>query len=108
MTVEQPFNLQCKQRHQGWLDLSADIDWDSFPACAEHLADLLEAEIIDRQWGADLYAWKLDFEDTRLTLSFESNSLSLWLAIDREEEVEVLDFLESLLRRKLKTSGSAG
>ena len=101
------FGLRCGQRSDTWLSLVADVHWDNFPQFAEHLAILLESQILSREWAADLHVWYLDFEGSKLSLNYETNSDSLWLALDRDEDIDTLDFLEALLRRKLGKADDA-
>ncbi|MBT1445374.1 DUF3630 family protein [Shewanella sp. JM162201] len=80
------------------LAIQGDIDVDHFEQFAEPLAAALDCRVLERQWGADRHQWLLDFEGCRLWLNFEFYGDVAWLASDREQDWEVLEFLAGLLR----------
>ncbi|MCZ4338261.1 DUF3630 family protein [Shewanella colwelliana] len=79
------------------LSLHSEIDFDRFDAFAEPLAQSLDCRIIERHWGADRHQWLLEFEGTLLQLNYEFYGDSCWLSVERSEDVEVLEYLETLL-----------
>lgn len=83
------------------LSVSGDIDFDHFETFAEPLAQALDCRVRERQWGADRHQWLLDFEGTPLWLNYEFYGNICWLSVEREADVEVLEYLATLLSRHL-------
>ncbi|WP_248278724.1 DUF3630 family protein [Shewanella sp. DNRA4] len=83
------------------LSVSGDIDFDHFEAFAEPLAQALDCRVRERQWGADRHQWLLEFEGTPLCLNYEFYGNICWLSVEREADVEVLEYLATLLSRHL-------
>ena len=83
--------------------ISADVDFEHFTAFAEPLAQTLDCQIRERQWGADRHQWLLDFEGSQLWLHYEFYGDICWISTDREDEFEVLEYLQTLLKPKMIT-----
>ena len=83
------------------LAVSADIDFDRFADFAEPLAAALDCTVRERQWGADRHQWLLEFEGSQLWLNYEFYGNICWLSVEREADVEVLEYLATLLSRHL-------
>ena len=83
------------------LSVSGDIDFDHFETFAEPLAQALDCRVRERQWGADRHQWLLEFEGTPLWLNYEFYGNICWLSVEREADVEVLEYLATLLSRHL-------
>ncbi|GIU42568.1 hypothetical protein BEL05_01665 [Shewanella colwelliana] len=79
------------------LSIRDTIDFDRFELFAEPLVLSLDCRIIERHWGADRHQWLLEFEGTLLQLNYEFYGDSCWLSVERSEDVEVLEYLETLL-----------
>ncbi|MCG9695394.1 DUF3630 family protein [Shewanella sp. Isolate11] len=75
----------------------ADIQFDQFEHFAEPLAQSLDCRVIERHWGADRHQWLLEFEGTLLQLNYEFYGDICWLSVEREQDVEVLEYLVTLL-----------
>jgi Protein of unknown function (DUF3630) len=88
-------------RQPGYLHLNLRANWDNFPTLANTLIACLDATVISRDIGADLYHWTIDFEGTRLSLYYEDNSESCWLELERAQEQDVLDFIATLIESKI-------
>lgn len=84
---------------QGCIYINTIVDWDSFPNVAEQLTQCIDATIENKDIGADLHRWQLDFEGVRLYLTYEETSGSLWLELDRKEDQETLDFIATLIEK---------
>ncbi len=82
---------------QGCLYINAPVNWDNFSEVAVALATQIDAAIENKDVGADLHRWQLNFEDVRLYLTYEDNSQSLWLELDKKEDQETLDFIAGLI-----------
>jgi hypothetical protein len=80
------------------LALLADINFDRFDAFAEPLARALDCRVRERQWGADRHQWLLEFEGCQLWLNYEFYGDVCWLSTERQEDLEVLEYLAGLLR----------
>ncbi|BAJ03936.1 DUF3630 family protein [Shewanella violacea] len=83
------------------LSIQAKIDFDQFDLFAEPLAAAMDARVIERHDGADRHQWLLTFEGTLIQLNYEFYAEICWLSVEAEDEVEVLEYLASLLRRLL-------
>ncbi|MDI5832730.1 DUF3630 family protein [Shewanella xiamenensis] len=83
------------------LSVSGDIDFDHFETFAEPLAQALDCRVRERQWGADRHQWLLEFEGIPLWLNYEFYGNICWLSVEREADVEVLEYLATLLSRHL-------
>ena len=83
------------------LSVSGDIDFDHFETFAEPLVQALDCRVRERQWGADRHQWLLEFEGTPLWLNYEFYGNICWLSVEREADVEVLEYLATLLSRHL-------
>ena len=83
------------------LSVSGDIDFDHFETFAEPLAPALDCRVRERQWGADRHQWLLEFEGIPLWLNYEFYGNICWLSVEREADVEVLEYLATLLSRHL-------
>lgn len=83
------------------LSVSGDIDFDHFEVFAEPLARALDCRVRERQWGADRHQWLLEFEGTPLWLNYEFYGNICWLSVEREADVEVLEYLATLLTSHL-------
>jgi hypothetical protein len=78
--------------------IEADIDFDAFEAFAEPLAQALDCQVRERQWGADRHQWLLDFEGSQLWLHYEFYGDICWLSTQNEAEFDVLQYLAGLLQ----------
>lgn len=85
---------------QGCLYINAPINWDNFAHIATTLATQIDAVVENKDIGADLHRWQLNFEGVRLYLTYEDNCQSLWLELDRKEDQETLDFIASLIEKQ--------
>ncbi len=85
-------NLQART-----LSITADILFDQFEHFAEPLVQSMDCRIIERHWGADRHQWLLDFEGTLLQLNYEFYGDICWLSVERDDDVEVLEYLAKLL-----------
>ncbi|WP_228729899.1 DUF3630 family protein [Shewanella avicenniae] len=88
-------------RHNVSLSMSADIDFDAFDSLAGALVQALDLRVLEKSWGADRHQWLVEFEGTRLWLNFELYSRCCWLNSDNVADVEVLEYLQSLLSSQL-------
>ncbi|ASJ98528.1 hypothetical protein CFF01_01285 [Shewanella marisflavi] len=79
------------------LSIVAEIDFDRFELFAEALVKALDCRVIERHWGADRHQWLLDFEGSLLQLNYEFYGDVCWLSVERDDEVEVLVYLATLL-----------
>lgn len=100
MEVKMKLNAIQLDRAALSLSVSGDIDFDHFEAFAEPLAQALDC-VRERQWGADRHQWLLEFEGTPLWLNYEFYGNICWLSVEREADVEVLEYLATLLSRHL-------
>jgi len=91
-TVAQP------DKQLGIVTIKADVDWDNFLDFSTWLITLLDAQFISHELGADLHRVYFDFEDTRLFITFEDTSGSLWLELDQKKDADVLVFITTLLK----------
>ena len=83
------------------LSILADVDFDRFAPFAEALVKALDCRVIERHWGADRHQWLLEFEGSLLQLNYEFYGDVCWLSVERDDEVEVLVYLASLLESQL-------
>lgn len=83
----------------GILTLESDVDWDNFLDFATWLITIIDAQFINHEIGADMHRVSFEFEDTRLFITFEDTSGSLWLELDRNNDTEVLAFIATLLTK---------
>jgi len=83
----------------GILTLESDVDWDNFLDFATWLIAIIDAQFINHEIGADMHRVSFEFEDTRLFITFEDTSGSLWLELDRNNDTEVLAFIATLLSK---------
>lgn len=83
---------------EGKLILSSPpFDVDSFPALGEQLLLMLNADVKEKQFDADLHSWLIDFEGCLLFLRAEHYTESVWLeALHKEESEEVVAYLARL------------
>ncbi|WOT05043.1 DUF3630 family protein [Shewanella youngdeokensis] len=88
------------------LSLQANIDFEQFELFAEPFAQAIDCTVVERQWGADRHQWLLEFEGTHIQLHYEFYGDVCWLAIDREDEFEVLVYLAGLMQSYTKTSSA--
>lgn len=79
------------------LSIVAEIDFDRFELFAEALVKALDCRVIERHWGADRHQWLLDFEGSLLQLNYEFYGDVCWLSVERDDDVEVLVYLATLL-----------
>ncbi|MCL2916241.1 DUF3630 family protein [Shewanella corallii] len=79
------------------LQIHAQVDFEQFDDFALPLTTALDCRILEKQWGADRHQWLLDFEGTRLWLHYEFYGDICWLSVERQDELEVLDYLSRLL-----------
>ncbi|MGL5360129.1 MAG: DUF3630 family protein, partial [Shewanella sp.] len=79
------------------LAISANIDFERFDEFAEPLRRALDCSVIERQWGADRHQWLLEFEGSQLWLNYEFYGGSCWLAAQRPDDFDVLEYLATLL-----------
>ncbi|MGF1779734.1 DUF3630 family protein [Vibrio nomapromontoriensis] len=95
------FGLREYMREQGkLLVVTPSFDFDSFDELAEKLVRSLSAQVIEKQWDADLHTWLIDFEGCRLLLKGEHYSESMWFeALDKTSSIEELDFLATLFKQ---------
>lgn len=82
----------------GIVAIDANVDWDNFLDFSTWLITLLDAQFISHELGADLHRVYLDFEDTRLFITFEDTSGSLWLELEQKKDTDVLEFIITLLK----------
>lgn len=101
MEVTMKLNAIQLDRSALSLSVSGDIDFDHFEAFAEPLASALDCCVRERQWGADRHQWLLEFEGTPLWLNYEFYGNICWLSVEREADVEVLEYLATLLTSHL-------
>ncbi|MDP2561019.1 DUF3630 family protein [Psychrobium sp. 1_MG-2023] len=87
-------------KQQGSLYINLSIDWDQFDQVASQLIEKLDMTVKTKEIGADLHRWTVDFEGTRLYLTYEETSNSLWFELDRAEDQEILDFIATLLQKQ--------
>lgn len=80
------------------LIIDSNISWDNFLAFSKWLISSIDAQFISHDIGADLHRVTFEFEETRLHITFEETSNSLWIALDNNSDIEVLAFIESLLK----------
>ncbi len=83
------------------LSIVADIQFEQFESFAKPLIQSIDCRIIERHWGADRHQWLLDFEGTQLQLNYEFYGDICWLSVEREDDVEVLEYLAKLLNKSL-------
>ena len=95
------FGLHSYQTEEGRIIIRARrFDFDSFPALAQRMIELLSASVVEKQWDADIHSWLIDFEGCQLFLKSEHYSESMWLeALSIDDSKEELDFLASLFQR---------
>ncbi len=80
------------------LSIEADINFDQFEKFAEPLSRAIDSRVIEQHDGADRHQWLLFFEGTYIQLNYEFYGDICWLSVERDDEFEVLEYLESLLR----------
>ncbi|QIR15809.1 DUF3630 family protein [Shewanella aestuarii] len=78
--------------------ICAKVDFEQFEQFAEPLAQALDCQIRERQWGADRHQWLLDFEGSQLWLHYEFYGDICWLSTERADEFDVLVYLQTLLK----------
>lgn len=83
------------------LSMSADIDFDAFDELATALCAAMDLRVLERQWGADRHQWLVEFEGSRLWLNFELYGRCCWLNSENLADVDVLQYLQSLLEAQL-------
>ncbi len=95
------YGLVEYQADQGRIIISAPpFDDDSFLEMGEILVRALSAQVLEKQWDADLHSWLIDFEGCQLFLKAEYYSESLWLEVlAKEGHRDELDYLARLFRR---------
>lgn len=95
------FGLRRYAREEGRIDVRAPrFDLDSFPQLGERLLALLSAQVVEKQWDADMHVWLIDFEGCRLFMKAEHYSEALWLeSLAPQQGVEELDYLAQLFER---------
>ncbi|MGV2990599.1 DUF3630 family protein [Vibrio sp. E150_011] len=95
------FGLHEYIQDQGQLLIAApSFDFDSFEVLADRMVTALSAQVIEKQWDADLHTWLVDFEGCRLLLKGEHYSELMWFeALDKTNSIEDLDFLATLFQR---------
>ena len=86
------------------LVIQANVDFEHFERFAEPLAEALDCEIRERQWGADRHQWLLNFEGSPLWLHYEFYSDVCWISIDNPNDIDVLAFLLTLLSPHIKAT----
>ena len=92
-TIAKSFN------QQGCLYIETTIDWDRFEKVATALVQRIDATVKNKECGADIHRWQLDFEGAALTLSYEDISESFWLELEPAQDQEVLDFIAILIEK---------
>ncbi|GGI80607.1 DUF3630 family protein [Shewanella gelidii] len=90
------------------LQVRAAIEFDHFDAFALPLVQALDCQVLEQQWGADRHQWRLDFESCVVWLNYEFYGDVCWLAVEREQDIEVLSFLQTLLLPFVKQEGELG
>ena len=85
--------------------ISADIDFEHFEAFAAPLVAALDCEVRERQWGADRHQWLLNFEGSQLWLNYEFYGDICWIATETKADVEVLEYLMTLIRPLVVSKG---
>lgn len=80
------------------LAIEAEVDFEHFADFAEPLAQALDCQVRERQWGADRHQWLLDFEGSQLWLNYEFYGDICWISTERQSDYEVLEYLASLLK----------
>ena len=78
--------------------INPNIDWDSFLSFSQWLIDIMDGHFISHDLGADLHRVCFEFEGTRLILTFEENSNSVWIELDNNADIDVLTFICQLLK----------
>ena len=78
--------------------INPNIDWDSFLSFSQWLIDIMDGHFISHDLGADLHRVSFEFEGTRLILTFEENSNSVWIELDNNADIDVLTFICQLLK----------
>lgn len=76
-----------------------NIDWDNFLPFSQWFVSAIDGKLIHHELGADLHRVSFEFEDTRLLLTFEEVSGSLWLELDNNNDTDVLTFIASLINK---------
>ncbi|WP_394205612.1 DUF3630 family protein [Shewanella waksmanii] len=80
------------------LSIVSNINFDQFEQFAQPLAAAIDCRIIEKHWGADRHQWLLEFEGTILELNYEFYGDICWLSVENPADVEVLAYLQTLLR----------
>lgn len=83
----------------GIVTINANVNWDNFLDFSIWLISRLDAHLISHDLGADIHRVAFEFEDTRLFITFEDTSGSLWLELDHNNDTEVLAFITTLLNK---------
>jgi len=83
----------------GSIHINTAIDWDRFESVANAFVELIDAQVKNKESGADLHRWQLDFEGVRLYLTYEDISESFWLELEQPQDQEVLDFIATLIEK---------
>ncbi|MFQ6371915.1 DUF3630 family protein [Shewanella sp. YIC-542] len=78
------------------LFFSVTCDFEQFPQLAARLCQCLDLQVVAQEWGADRHQWLVEFEGTRLWLHFESYSTSCWLSCQQPQDMDVLQYLQTL------------
>jgi hypothetical protein len=81
------------------LTIDSNVDWDNFLDFSKWLISLLDGKLINHDLGADIHRVAFEFEGTRLFITYEDTSDSLWLALDNNNDTEVLTFIATLLNK---------
>ena len=77
--------------------IESNVDWDNFLDFSKWLISSIDAQFINHEIGADLHRVYFEFEETRLFITLEETSGSLWIELDRNNDTEVLAFIATLL-----------
>ncbi|MCC4834683.1 DUF3630 family protein [Shewanella sp. 1_MG-2023] len=87
--------------------ISANIDFERFEAFADPLALALDCEVRERQWGADRHQWLLNFEGSQLWLNYEFYGDICWISTETQADLEVLEYLMTLLAPLITSPNSS-
>lgn len=100
-THQAEFGLGHYESEQGRIIVRApSFDFDTFPELGERLVGLLSAQVVEKQWDADIHSWLIDFEGCKIMLRAEHYSESVWLeSLAIDESKEEFDYLANLFQR---------
>lgn len=78
--------------------IKPNVDWDNFLSFSQWLIQTIDGQFNSHDLGADLHKVFFEFEGTRLFITFEENSNSIWIELDNNDDTEVLTFIGQLLQ----------